>query len=104
MSALSRVKDELEKLRSRQSSIRARAAKSAEMVQRDAMQVASAYAYGAWRKNGGTLPAIGGLDTDEVAVLALYALGHFSSGKVAEVARDASVGIACAYAYRKAQA
>lgn len=99
---LARARAEIESLRSRAASVRARANKSAEIVQRDAVTVGAAYAYGAWRKSGGELPSIFGLDSDEVAVLALYAASHAMSGRGAELAHDASVGIAAAYAYRKA--
>ena len=100
--ALSRARAEIESLRSRAKSARARAGKSASMVQRDAVTVAGAYAYGAARKNDIIPRTIMGTDADTATVVALYLVAHFASGTVAEVAHDAAIGIASAMAFKKA--
>jgi hypothetical protein len=99
--ALSRARAEIETLRARAAGARAKASRSAGMLQRDATTVAGAYAYGAMRK-AGTLPAtILGMDSDTAVVAGLYLLSHFSSGTVSHVAHDVAMGVASALAYHK---
>lgn len=102
--ALSRYQNEIQALKARASNLRQRAQEAAAEVQRDAVSVGAAGAYGALRKAGTLPPQIAGMDTDLVVIAGLYALGHLTSGQASEVAHDAAVGIACAVAYSKARA
>lgn len=104
--ALVKVQEELARVKSRSASMRERAAEGAKTMQRDGVSVLAAFAYGALKKdrtrNNTTMPTIMGLDPEVTAVVALYAIGHFTSGTLGEIAHDAALGIACGAAMKKA--
>jgi len=100
-STLARYRGEIENLKRRTAAVRERAARSAAVIQRDAVAVGAAGAYGALRK-GGTVPAqVMGLDADLVVTGALYIASHLTSGTASDVMHDAAIGIACAAAYSR---
>jgi hypothetical protein len=105
--ALARATEEIAKLRARTTAIRARAERATGIMQRDAVTVAGAYAFGAWSRHAAStsteLPSIGGIGPEATAVAALYAVSHFADGKIAELAHDVAVGIACGAAMKRAE-
>lgn len=102
-SVMTRYAGEIETLRRAAAGARAKAQQAAASLQRDAVAVVAAASYGALRKNGTVGPTIGGIDSDIVAVGVLYAVGQLASGTAADVAHDASVGIAAGIAYNRAR-
>ena len=105
-SALVKAQEELARFKSRSANARERAARSAKVMQRDAVAVVAAYGYGAIKKDrqraNQQMPTVFGLDPEVTAVIGLYAVGHFADGDIAEFAHDAALGIACGAAMKKA--
>jgi hypothetical protein len=101
--AMERYRSEIDALRRAAGAARAKAQQAAASLQRDAVAVVAAASYGALRKNETIGDTIGGIDSDIVAIGVLYAVGQLASGTAAEVAHDASVGIAAGIAYQRAR-
>lgn len=100
---MERYRSEIEALRRTAGRAREKAQQTAAMLQRDAVAVAGAAAYGALRKNGTVPDQIAGIDSDVVMIGGLYAVGQLASGTAADVAHDLAVGIAAGIAYQRAR-
>jgi UDP-N-acetyl-D-mannosaminuronic acid transferase (WecB/TagA/CpsF family) len=100
---MERYRAEIDSLRRVAGAAKQKANAAAASLQRDAVAVVAAAAYGAMRKNDTIPETIGGIDADIVAIGVLYAVGQLASGTAADVAHDASVGIAAGIAYNRAR-
>ncbi len=105
--ALVRAQEEIAKLRSRTASIRAKAERGGKTLQRDAVSVAGAYAFGAYKKSrtdaGQALPTVFGMDANLTVVAALWLASQFTEGSTAEISHDLALGIACGSAMAKGE-
>jgi len=103
-SVMSRYQEEIETLKRRTAAVREKAHQSAAKIQRDAVAVGAAGAWGALRKNGTAPSQIAGIDADLVVVGGLYIASNFMTGTIADVMHDAALGVACAVSYSKTRA